>query len=154
LAHAGGVLYGTELGWVTLKESWFDRFVLQLNTQHTREDSAPGPGCQCPDTGGGVTVLSGCALWLRARGAGATASRSELQGSRRARHTFLTPLPQLPWAICVFACSVLLLPHFSAPIVLHCLAPSPLLCPNSVLLPDRPRHLNTHTILHAQHQLT
>jgi hypothetical protein len=33
LAHAGGVLYGIELGSVTLRE--FVYFVFQLNTQHT-----------------------------------------------------------------------------------------------------------------------
>jgi hypothetical protein len=34
LAHAGGVLYGTELGSVTLKRELV-YFVFQLNTQHT-----------------------------------------------------------------------------------------------------------------------
>jgi hypothetical protein len=33
LAHAGGVLYGSELG--DLQESWFI-FVFQLHTQHTK----------------------------------------------------------------------------------------------------------------------
>ena len=36
LAHAGGVLYGTELGSVTLKRVVFI-FVFQLNTQHTED---------------------------------------------------------------------------------------------------------------------
>ena len=37
LAHAGGVLYGTELGSVTLKRIGF--FCFQLNTQHTHQES-------------------------------------------------------------------------------------------------------------------
>ncbi len=36
LAHAGGVLYGTELGSVTLKSVELVYFVFQLNTQHTQ----------------------------------------------------------------------------------------------------------------------
>ena len=38
LAHAGGVLYGMELGSVTLKRIGF--FCFQLNTQHTHTGQA------------------------------------------------------------------------------------------------------------------
>jgi hypothetical protein len=50
LAHAGGVLYGTELGSVTLKRIGF-LFVFQLNTQHTWSGTTGGQGPGRPPFG-------------------------------------------------------------------------------------------------------